>query len=225
MKLLELGLLYALIGVGCGVAVMVCRPRGERHLVDAVLMTGLWPVYGPFVLASARGIDEAQTGSEVAFLVALRRAGGTPLAVLLPDQATVRALARRLRVAQSKVDEIDGLLKRPEFDERDALARCAELKERSASECAQSSAGMRVQNIRRLRGLRDRFSRELDEVGELLVQLRTQADVVRLAGAPDAETRDLVQEIISRVEGLDRMMDDEPCMALDRGPAPWNQPV
>jgi hypothetical protein len=225
VKLTELGLLYGLVGLGCALAVMVARPRDQRKVVDAVLMVALWPVYGPFVLAAARGMDALPSGSETAFLVALRRASGTPLAVLLPDRDTVRKLARRLRVAASKVEEIDGLLMRPEFDEREALERHAELRDKGASDCALSAASMRAQNIRRLRGLRDRFSRELDEVGELLIQLRTQADVVRLAGIADAETRDLVQEIISRVEGLDRMMDDEPCVALDRGPLPWNQPV
>jgi hypothetical protein len=208
MKLAELGVLYALIGLGCAVALLLTRARADRSALEAVLMASLWPVYGPFALASARGGDEAPMPSEVAFLVALRRASGTPLSVLLPDQATVRALARRLRVAAGKVEEIDGLLRGKEFDEAEAVAREAELRGRQASECALSSASMRVQNIRRLRALRDRFARELDEVGELLVQLRTQADVVRLAGAPDAETRDLVREIISRVEGLDQMIEN-----------------
>jgi hypothetical protein len=33
---------------------------------------------------------------------------------------------------------------------------------------------------------------------------------VRIAGVADDETRDLVQELVSRVEGLDRMLDDDP---------------
>jgi hypothetical protein len=210
MKLVELGILYGLVGLGCSVAVVVCKPAGQRKLIEALLMAGLWPVYGPFLLAGARGEDDAHTAGEVAFLVALRKAQGTPLATLLPDQGTARTLARRLRVADAKVREIDELLRRPEYDEKQALARCTGLKDRGASDCALSAANMRMQNIRRLRALRDRFSRELEELGELLVQLRTQADVVRLAGAPDSEARDLVLEIVSRVEGLDRMMDDDP---------------
>lgn len=208
MKLIELAALYGLVGLGCSVAVLVCKPGGQRRWIDAMLMAGLWPVLGPFLLASARGLDEPHADGEVAFLVALRRAQGTPLATLLPDQAAARALARRLRVAASKVREIDELLRRPEYDAKHAMARHAQLHDRGASDCALSSAAMRLHNIRRLQALRDRFARELDELGELLVQLRTQADVVRLAGAPDAEARDLVLEIISRVEGLDRMMDD-----------------
>jgi hypothetical protein len=58
--------------------------------------------------------------------------------------------------------------------------------------------------------MRDRFARELDEVGELLDQLITQAELVRLAGSADASAAELVREIVSRVEGLDQMLDDDP---------------
>jgi len=209
MRLAELGSLYALVGVGCALVVAL-RPAHRSHRVlDAVLMMAIWPVYGPFLIARWSEADGSMD-SEVAFLATLRRAQGTPLAALLPDERTVRLLATRLRVAAGKVDEIDGLLRRPEFDERDALRRVEELQSKGASDNARSTASIRVQNIRRLRSLRDRFARELDEVGELLKQLETQAEVVRLAGTPDPGARDLVQEILSRVEGLDHMLDDDP---------------
>ena len=67
---------------------------------------------------------------------------------------------------------------------------------------------MRIQNVRRLRSLRDRFARELDEVGELITQLTTQAEVLRLAGGPDSEVRYVVRELLSRVEGLDQMIEE-----------------
>lgn len=222
MKLLELGLLYGLIGVGCGLVLLLRRAEVGGSWTDAVLLTGFWPIYGPFLLARMQGTDEGPEGSEVAFLAALRRARGTPLAVLLPDQRNVTALARRLRVAAGKVQEIDAILARPEFQERSARQRQRELEARGASECALSTASIRIQNIRRLRALRDRFARELDEVEELLSQLRTQVEVVRLAGAADDETRDLVQELVSRVEGLDRMLDDDPSVLPYPGPA-WSE--
>lgn len=210
MKLAELGALYLLCGVGCAALAMLRPAPPWTRACDGLLMVLLWPLYGPFVLARQSSGEPEGSSNEIAFLAALRRAAGTPLAALLPDSATARALARRLRVAAGKVQEIDGLLGRQEFDEREALARQRELRERRASECAQSTLAIRLQNIRRLRSLRDRFARELDEVSELLVQLTTQAEVVRLAGAPDADARELVQEIVSRVEGLDRMLDDDP---------------
>lgn len=210
MRLVELGLLYGLIGLGCAVATFVRSPSDRPgRVTDAVLVAGLWPVYGPFLLLQGRvGFVPLPGDSEEAFLAALRRARGTPLSVLLPDETQARALAARLRVAAGKVTEIDALLRSPEFSEREALERQRELEGKGASECALSTSALRVQNIRRLKALRDRFARELDEVGELLIQLRTQADLVRIAGGPDPGSRDLVDEIISRVEGLDRMIDD-----------------
>ncbi len=221
MKLLELAVLYGLIGVGCGLAAAVLRRGEPRRASDALLVAVLWPVYGPFLLASAKGMDAGE-GPETDFLHALRLAEGTPLAPLLPDASTVRALTHRLREAASKVREIDALLRLPGYDVSEAAARAEQL-QRAGSECALSAATMRVQNIRRLRGLRDRFARELEDLSELLAQLRTQADVVRLAGAPGADSRELVGQIIARVEGLDRMMDEEAWLALDRAGAPWNQ--
>ncbi len=214
MRLAELAVLYGLVGVGCAVAVLVRRNATGRTVTDAVLLVGFWPLYGPFLMARWPRRDLTAVGGEAAFLAALRRAEGTPLVELLPDQNTVRQLGRRLRVAAGKVVELDELLAQPDFREGDAIRRLAALQQRNASACAVSTANLRIQNIRRLRGLRDRFARELDEVGELLTQLTTQAEVVRLAGAPDAETEQLVREIVSRVEGLDRVLDDDPSVPL-----------
>jgi len=213
MKLFELGVLYLLVGVGCVVALYLRRDDCDARLVDGLLVFAFWPLYGPFLLARYRGNEAGPGGSEVAFLAALRRARSTPLAACLPDQETVRALGRRLRVAAGKVDEIDDLLTRPEFDQEDAEQRLEALCRRQASDYARSTATMRLQNIQRLRGLRDRFARELDEVNELLTQLKTQVEVVRLAGAPDSETAGLVQDLVLRVEGLDCVLADEPAFA------------
>jgi hypothetical protein len=223
MRLTELATVYLLVGFGCAVASLVHRRAGRTGLGatadrssapgrvgDALLLATLWPLYGPFLLLKLQGRDHPGTGAEAAFVVALRRARGTPLGALLPDESTVVGLAQRLRVAADKIAEIDGLLRRPEFSEPATLARLEELRRRDATECALVAAGIRLQNIRRLRAMRDRFARELDEVGELLEQLTTQVELVRLAGAADASSAELVRELVSRVEGLDQMLDDDP---------------
>ncbi len=210
MRVFELAVLYGLIGLGSAVVLIIQRKDVSASWLDALLLGGFWPVYGPFLLAKVQGANEGSEGREVAFLAALRKVKGTPLAALLPDQQTIIALTKRLRVAAAKVQEINSILTQPEFQEKQALTRQRQLRDRGASECAQSTASMRIQNIRRLRALRNRFTRELDEVQELLSQLHTQAEVVRLAGVEDEQTKNLVQEIVSRVEGLDRMLDDDP---------------
>jgi hypothetical protein len=208
MRSVELAALYALIGVGCASALLLRGDAHEKRWLDAALMLAFWPVCAPFWWSRA-GDGSAPASSEIAFLAALRRAAGTPLAALLPDEATARALGRRLRVASGKLREIDALLRRPEFDDREAERRRVELVQRGASEPALASAGMRLQNIRRLRALRDRFARELVVLEELLTELTTQAEVVRLAGVPDSDAQDLVREILSRVEGLDAVLGEE----------------
>jgi hypothetical protein len=223
MRLTELTTVYLLVGFGCAVASLVHRRASgagrttpaDRAAVagraaDALLLAILWPLYGPFLLLKLQGRDHAGTGAEAAFVVALRRARGTPLGALLPDESTAHGLGQRLRVAADKVAEIDSLLRRPEFSEPATVTRLEELRRRDATECALAAAGIRLQNIRRLRAMRDRFARELDEVGELLEQLTTQAELVRLAGTADASSAELVRELVSRVEGLDQMLDDDP---------------
>lgn len=207
MSLAVLAIMYGLVGVSCAIARISWRMQPAGRFGDAVLLLLWWPLFGPFLLLRLQGDTKER---EVAFLLALRKAESTPLGAILPDADTARKLAARLRVATGKVEEIDTILLRPEFDENDAVGRLGALRERSASETAISTAALRVQNIRRLRSLRDRFATELDEISELLMQLSTQAEVVRLAGVADASSADLVQELVLRVEGLDSVLDDDP---------------
>ncbi len=208
MKLPELLLLYFLVGAGCAAAVLTRRADAGRA-VDAVLLAGFWPLYGPFLLLGNTGEAPAAPTGEMEFLGALKRASQTPLGKLLPDEAGARALAGRVRVAAGKVDEIDLLLAKREFSEEAALTRVRELEAKGASPRAIATAANRARNVTRLKGLRDRYARELDEVRELLAQLVTQAEVVRLAGEADAEARELVRELVCRVEGLDEMFDGD----------------
>lgn len=225
MRLQELALLYFLLGLGSALVALLSpsqrRLSRSRRAVDAVLMLLWWPLYAPFVFA-ASGIlsveQKSQSGAQnlaasgdlaeghQAFIQALNAARQTPLAPLLPDPETVRALATRLQVVQAKLGEIDLLLRRQDFDEAQASARMAELEHKGASPYARSLAGIRMQNIQHMKRLRRRFALELDEIDEMLAQLRTQADVVRLAGRVETDSQDLVQELLLRVESLDSML-------------------
>jgi hypothetical protein len=213
--LTALGLVYLLVGLGCAAAVLA---RGRGSWLDAALLLLFWPLHGPFLLLSAspepalaapaRAQPGAPGGHDAGLLDALRRAQGTPLAALLPDQETGRALAARLEQARRRVLEIDALLLQPAFSAQRALERQRELEQAGDRRAAQVAQG-RVQHIERLKALRDRSQRELNEVGELIAQLRIQAEVVRLAGA-DEDTRDLIGELMHRIEGLDAVLEPEP---------------
>jgi hypothetical protein len=201
MRIAELAALYVLVGVGAAAGLLaVRRPLTPATFVDAALLGTFWPLYGPFVLLQGRA-DAETAGTAV-------EAGldEAPLAALLPDRATAEALEERLRLAEARIAEIDALLRQPALDEAAAEARWRALDARGDARAA-ATARQRVQSIRRLRGLRQRFADELVEVREIVAQFRIQAEVVRLSGEGDgAEARSLLDELHARLDALDEML-------------------
>jgi hypothetical protein len=210
VKVYELTLIYLLVGLGCAIALAARGGALGPRVLDASLALVLWPLIMPFALmrTSESRPTAPQSAVESAFLDAIRRAASTPLGRLLPDADTARALGARLRAAAARVAEIDALLAQPDFSLERAHARRAELSQ-GGDRQALDAVDSRIQNLARLRALRDRFSRELDAVAELLAQLRIQAEVVRLAGGLDDDTRERVADLLSRVEGLDAALGDD----------------
>ena len=209
MNLLPFAIVYVLIGVGGALAVLLTRKSGAGWL-DAALLVLFWPLYGPFLLLAGKdpvGASDAPPG-EADFVHSLRRArAGTPLAVLLPDEASAERLSTRLETAAQKRDEIEALLAQPAFSEERAAERCRELEARGDERAASAARG-RLTNIRRLRRMRDQFSAELSEINELIAQLHIQAEVVRIAGADTDESDAIIGAIMDRVEGLDAVLDE-----------------
>jgi hypothetical protein len=218
--------LYGMVGIACCVA---ARNAGGRSPSwgDAAFAFALWPLWLPLWLGAQKSAP-ALPGAAVAavaahpatasLLTALARVQGSPLAPLLPDQAAVRGLATKLADVSVRIEELDDVLSRPTFDLDAALARRDEMAREPTSTPtgALASATLRVQNIERLRELRSRFVSEVDEINELLSQLVIQVEVVRFAGSADDGTRDLLRELLLRVEGLGQMLDDRSAPLLSR---------
>jgi hypothetical protein len=198
-----LGFTVLYVAIGAVSAIVIFAKRGR--ISQAALAVVLWPLELPFALVR----DEPPVGRAAAFLAALRRAASTPLGGILPDETAARALAARLGDAAQRVAEIDGVLARPEMSEATARTRLVELQRRNATPGAIAAAGSRLDNLRRLRLLRDRCAAELEEVGELIDQLTAQAELVRLSGAPVPAGAELVRELVARVEGLDQLLREE----------------
>jgi hypothetical protein len=184
------------IAIGAAVALVIAAARRRLTAADAVLIVGLWPLYAP--LALARGED---TGREAELLAAISRAKASPLAAVLPDAESARILAARLREAGARLAELDAVLARPGFDPAAVQQRASELSARGATAAA-ATAELRVRTLGQLRALRERYRSELDEVGELIAQLVTQAELVRLQPAIAHSSGELVRELVARVEGL-----------------------
>ncbi len=217
MRLPEFAALYLLIGVGAAAGLLVFRrPLTPGSLVDAALLGTFWPLYGPFMAFQGRA--EAESPTDAAVIVGSSDVD-LPLAALLPDRGTAEALEQRLSLAEARVAEIDRLLAQPELEEDAAEARWRALDARGDQRAA-ATARQRVQSVRRLRGLRERFAAELTEIREIVAQFRIQAEVVRLAGEDDGRaTRELLNELHLRLETLDEML-GEPDLGGDLATPP-----
>ena len=194
MMLGTLGVGY--VGVGIAIAIVVAITRGTPTVADTLLLVGMWPLWGPLALARSETDHREQE-----LLGALARAQASPLASVLPDAESARVLASRLREASVRLVELDAVLARPDFDPAAVEQRARELTARGAMAAA-ATTQLRIRTLGQLRTLRERYRSELDEVGELVAQLVTQAELVRLQPSIAHASGELVRELVSRVEGL-----------------------
>ncbi|MDQ3338696.1 MAG: hypothetical protein M4D80_26320 [Myxococcota bacterium] len=195
MSLDLLGVGY--LGLGAAIALVLAVTLRGQKTSDTLLVVVLWPLWAPLVIAQRHSLGD----DERELLSALSRAQSSPLAQVLPDAETARVLAARLREATERLGELDALLDRPDFDPATVETRVKELAARGANAAA-ATAQLRVRTLGQLRSLRVRYRSELDEVHELIAQLVTQAELVRLQPSIAKSSADLVQELVARVEGL-----------------------
>ena len=195
MSLDLLGVGY--LGVGAVIALVLGVTLRKQKTSDTLLVVVLWPLWAPLVIAQRHSLGD----DERELLSALSRAQSSPLAPILPDAETARVLAARLREAAERLGEVDALLERPDFDPVAVETRVKELAARGANAAA-ATAQLRVRTLGQLRSLRVRYRSELDEVHELIAQLVTQAELVRLQPSIAKSSADLVHELVARVEGL-----------------------
>ncbi len=211
MSLRELVVAYLLVG---GVLAVLRqrygpdRSLGER-LLEAGLLSLLWPLYGPFLLLSAGAPAEAaatqddlgRTVAERAFVGALRRARVAGLTELLPEAGAVERLRLGLRQAEARLADMDELLGRPDFSEEQAATHHEQLLAEGAGPAA-AAAHARLEQIRRLLSLRQRQRGRLREIEEMLRQLQVQIELVRLAGGTGEDARAGVASLLSRLQGV-----------------------
>ena len=207
--------LYFLVGVGHAFTAFA----RWRRWADVGPLLLLWPLYAPLLFG---GGGEGSTSppihpseDERALFDALDRAQQTSLKTLLPDRADREALAQRLREAKKMVSECEALLRDPAFDEAQAVRHLGDAESRESSDCAVAAARSHVQNIARLRAMHARSSRELEDIGRLLIQLRVQAEIVRLSDGEADGVSDLLDELVHRIEGLDVVLESATSSAQD----------
>lgn len=188
--------------VAIGAVIAACVLAFGRRLApgDVMMLCVLWPLAAPIVLTrpTAGSLDEPE------LVTALARASASPLASVLPDAETARVLQARLHEAGARLAELDVVLARPDFDPASAERRARELAARGAANAA-NTAQLRVRTLEQLRTLRERYRAELEEVRELIAQLVTQAELVRLQPSIAHSSSELVRELVARVEALEEL--------------------
>ncbi len=206
MSLLDLTLLYLIVGVGCA-AVVYARTHGTRlrRAGSAAVAVPLWPLWAPLALIDdvaprSRATDRAaRVEEELARSVEAAR--GSPFEVLLPADAAAR-IQSEVRATLSRVAELDAVLAQPGFDLIAAERRVSELTESGASKRALQTAVLHRNNVARIQALRDRSVRGIEELAELVGALRSQLVLARYAGSSPEGVGGIVAEMWARVEGL-----------------------
>lgn len=180
MRTIELFAAYVV--AGSLAAALVSRGRGAHQLWQMPLMVLLWPVLLPFSLQR----PEARRGSGV------------------PDHLVADVRSRLDRTAEM-VKRIDEVLARPLFDEAEARRRLEALGSDPAAAGSVQAVEGRLRNIERLRALKQRCTRELEEARELFLQLESQRELVEVVGDVDDAGQQLIVELQARLDVLDAL--------------------
>ena len=219
MRLVDLVLLYAIVGVACAIAIYRASPsRGARAMIVAAATIPIWPLWAPIALTvqrprPRRAANDARASARTPAAAAAARVAkaidegvsacaGSSLEPLLSREAGDRIAAEVARAA-GRLAEIDATLARPELDRDAATARLAELELQRASPRAIATAKLHLDNIDRLRAMRDRDARAIAELADLVQALTAQLALAKFAGSSSREgASGIVSEVWARVEGL-----------------------
>ncbi len=209
MSLVDLAIVYGLLGVGCAVAVVRRGGAGPGSIALALL---LWPLWAPIALLgrSEGSGDASADASATRIATALREgviaAAGTPFATLLPRDAAER-IVREVERTSLRLCELEQLVAQESLDLGAAERRLEALDAIGAGERAQRTAELHLENVRRLHALIARDRRALAELEELAIALRTQLLLSRYAEPAAEGVSAMVSEVWARVEGLGAAID------------------
>lgn len=209
MNLLDLTLLYLVVGAGC--AVVVYRRTGRP--ASAALALPLWPIWAPVALtddAPRRGTVSGRVARiEEQLEQAVQTCRGSAWSILLPDDS-VRRLRREIGTVERRIDELDEVLSAPGFDLERAERRVSELSRTGGSRRAFETAVLHRNNVARIQAMRDRSERALEEIAELIGALRSQLVLARYAGSSPEGVGGIVTELWAHVEALSEVNEAPP---------------
>lgn len=218
MGVLETGIIYGLIGLAVATALVLRSAEASAPSRVALFVMGaaFWPLYAPSLLAPERAREPRRAGSpdaaslgermqaaQAKLLEALAQVEGVAQAVA-PEVARVRLVTGQVAEMERRVREIDALLGTEEFDlaaAREALSRIS-ARGIPESDARWQSLSVRVRNIERLRGIRERTLEDLEKIALKLEEMSSRLKLLRFAGRPDAEVVQLFKEVADSVEDV-----------------------
>jgi septation ring formation regulator EzrA len=218
MGVLETGIIYGLIGLAVATALVLRSESSSApaRVVLFVMGASFWPLYAPSLLApeGARGreragspdvatLGERMQAAQSKLLEALAQVEGVAQAVA-PEVARVRLVTGQVAEMERRVREIDAVLGTEEFDlaaAREALARIS-ARGIAESDPRHQSIQVRVRNIERLHGIRERTLEDLEKIALKLEEMSSRLKLLRFAGRPDAEVVQLFKEVADSVEDV-----------------------
>ncbi|MCC6874697.1 MAG: hypothetical protein IT378_10370 [Sandaracinaceae bacterium] len=208
MSLVDLLALYGVVGAGCAV-VVYRRTSGapSRRAASAAAALVVWPLWAPIVLLpdAPKPPPPRVQSLEAELRRAVDAAAGSPFEILLSADAADR-IRDEVRAATAKIAELEAVLAQPGFDLAQAEERVAALVARGNPR-ALRTAVLHRDNVSRIRALRDRHARALEELTELVGALRSQLVLARYAGSSPEGVGGIVTELWARVEGLGEALD------------------
>lgn len=188
MTLLDLLIFYLLLGVG---ACLLVSRRRRGGPVDLALTLVLWPLIAPVALSASEGPRRPRERLKVpdfdALTEALDAIRDERIAALLPTSAQLEPLRVRLGELEARTAELHDVLAQGEFSTTEEPEM-------------QSSRA-------RLLALRDEALREQRELLALCRRLRAQILVLRFSGANTGDVKELVAELLGRIEGAQAALD------------------
>jgi len=218
MGVLETGIIYGLIGLAVATALVLRSAESPAPARVALFAMGavFWPLYAPSLLAPERAREPARSGSpdaaalgermqaaQAKLLEALAQVEGVAQAVA-PEVARVRLVTGQVAEMERRVKEIDALLETEEFDLAATRAALSRISARGIpeSDARWQSLSVRVRNIERLHGIRERTLEDLEKISLKLEEMSSRLKLLRFAGRPDAEVVQLFKEVADSVEDV-----------------------
>ena len=204
MHLLDLAIIYAMLGVITTLYLRWRQPPGCPRRHGELLMTAL---FWPFVIAMTIGAQSSPPDSahadpaERALNEAFDAVKDSPLERLLPESAVTR-LRQEIQRSRFRLEELAHVVQSQGLTVERAKQHVVELENDGASDRSLGSARLQLDNAMRLAELRKRDTQTLDELTELLSVLRSQLVLARYAGSAPAGIADVVTEVWARVEVL-----------------------